>query len=180
MTDRNQIFSETELGRLCELTDVGASCAAEAFGTILGCEVVASPPRVQRVAGYVADRRVATAVIFEADGELSGLIALLLPAESRDALGALLLGMERPEPQVMEPALRELGNIIASQTISAIADTLGGRILLSVPDLVLENAGEALASLIAERGVETCIENELSDAAGDLHAMLLFIPDAKP
>jgi len=47
----------------------------------------------------------------------------------------------------VESALRELGNIVASHTMSAIADRLGGRILLSVPLLVMEDADTAFASM---------------------------------
>ncbi len=82
--------------------------------------------------------------------------------------------------KTVESALRELGNIVASHTMSAIADRLGGRILLSVPLLVMEDADTAFASVLRERGAEHCVECELTDSARDIHARLVFVPDTKP
>ncbi len=82
-------------------------------------------------------------------------------------------------PKTVESALRELGNIVASHTMSAIADRLGGRILLSVPLLVMEDADTAFTSMIRERGAERCVECELTDSARDIHVRLIFVPDPK-
>ncbi len=68
---------------------------------------------------------------------------------------------------------------VTSHTISAIADTLGSRILLSVPLLIMEEAGHAFASLLEQRRTPHCIESELSDPAHLLQVRLLFIPELK-
>ena len=78
-----------------------------------------------------------TGILFEAQGDLSGLVAIVLPRSERDLATELMVGQADPERRLMESALRELGNIIASQTVSAMADSLGATILLSVPTLVL-------------------------------------------
>lgn len=181
MTDPNSAFTATDRDRLCELSGAGASRAAQAFETILGREVAAGAPRVLGAERYRTDGRWSTAVIFEADGELGGLVVFLLPVAVRDALGAQLLGIE-PTPELdpaMESALRELGNIIASHTISAMADAVGGRILISVPQLVTENAPQTLDALITSLGVEACIECELQDDSGELQTLLLLVPEHK-
>jgi hypothetical protein len=73
----------------------------------------------------------------------------------------------------------ELGNIVASQTMSAIADRLGGRILLSVPLLVMEDADTAFASMIRDRGADRFVECELTDSVREIRVRLVFVPDTK-
>ena len=56
----------------------------------------------------------------------------------------------------------------------------GARILMSVPSLVMHDAGPTLASLIGERGARTCIGSQLLWEGGDVDARLLFVPELKP
>lgn len=180
MTDGRRRLTHEEVGRLSELAFVGASCAGRAFGMILNRNILSGEPSIEDVERFGADGRWSTGVIFEAEGDLSGLVAILLPAASRQQLNDILLGPAADDDgTAMESALREVGNIIASHTISGIADTLGGRILLSVPILVLEDVDRVLSSMMVQRGGANCLENELFDERGELHALLLFVPDEK-
>jgi chemotaxis protein CheY-P-specific phosphatase CheC len=164
------------IAALGELAALGASCAAQALGMILGREIVARSPRAVDEQTYLPDPNWGTGVIFEADGELSGLIALLLPEASRVRLAEQLVG---GGGDGLESALRELGNIVASHTVSAIADGLGARILLSVPILVMEDAESAVVSMIGQRDPAHCFESQLVDESSQLTAALVFIPDRK-
>ena len=175
MNENIRTPSDEELTRLRELAGVGASCAASAFGSILGQDVSAAAQQVVDADRYRADARWSTGVIFEAEGELSGLVAILLPPPLCDTVGAL--GVVEQDDASVESAVREFGNIVASHTISAIADALGGRILLSVPLLVTSDADHALVALAGSRGGQVCIECELANPAGQLYALLVFVPD---
>ena len=177
MDDMNE-----ERESLYELTSVGVIRAAHALSMILGHEIAACTPRVQQIDLDWADGRWGTGVIFEAEGELSGLIAVLLPTVCRKVLGALLLSKDTPRDHetATRSALRELGNIVASHTISGVADRLGSRILLSVPTLVMENADVAFRDRLAESGATRCLECEFSDSNGEIHARLLFAAQTKP
>jgi chemotaxis protein CheY-P-specific phosphatase CheC len=177
MTDH----TDQERESLYELTSLGAIRAAHALSTILGHQIAAGAPKVQQLDREWADGQWGTGVIFEAEGELSGLVAILLPTISRKVLGALLLGKDTPRNHeaASRSALRELGNIVASHTLSGMADRLGSRILLSVPTLVMENADVAFLDRLAESGTTQCIESEFSDAKGEIHARLLFAAQAK-
>ena len=121
-------------------------------------------------------------MIFEVEGELSGLVAILLPTVSREVLGALLVGRDTPRDceAATRSALRELGNIVASHTVSAIADQLGVRILLSVPTLVMEHADVAFLDRLADSGTTRCIENDFYGSNGENHVRLLFAAQPKP
>jgi chemotaxis protein CheY-P-specific phosphatase CheC len=174
-------FTDEERERLYELTSIGASHASMAFAMLLNRAIAPSAPAFREADEYGEDEAWSTGVIFQADGELSGLVAILIHGDSRDLIEERLVRWEKyGDPhQTVESALRELGNIVASHTVSAIADRLGGRILLSVPLLVMEAADAALASMFRERGAEHCVECELTDSARDIQARLIFIPSPK-
>ena len=172
---------DQERERLYELTSIGASHASMAFTLLLHRAIASSAPVFREADEYCADDSWSTGVIFQADGELSGLVAILLSAASRDLIAERLMHPDDPTGchKAVESALRELGNIVASQTMSAIADRLGGRILLSVPLLVLEGADTAFASMLCERGAERCVECELTDSAREIQVRLVFAPSPK-
>ncbi len=163
------------LRELEELSALGANCAANALGLILGRDVVASAPRQAEGGRYRPSVNWSTGVIFEADGILSGLVAILLPGLSPATLAALVVGERQDE--VIESALRELGNIVASHTVSAIADDLGGTILLSVPTLVMDGADRFLVTLAGERQAVHCFESDLFTSDGERVAALVFAPE---
>jgi chemotaxis protein CheY-P-specific phosphatase CheC len=173
-------FSDEERERFYELTSIGASHAAMAFTLLLHRAIAPTAPVFRDANDYCADDSWSTGVILQADGELSGLVAILLPVASRERIAERLIHEEGSMdcPQTVESALRELGNIVASHTMSAIADRLGGRILLSVPLLVMEDADTAFASMFRERGAERCVECELTDSVGEIQVRLVFVPSS--
>ena len=96
-------------------------------------------------------------MIFGVEGQLTGQLALCFDLHSRRALVRLLLDEDEPEapPDMVASALCELANIVASQTVSAIADALGASISLSVPELVLERAAARVRARRAPRARAT-------------------------
>jgi chemotaxis protein CheY-P-specific phosphatase CheC len=180
MSDMTE-FSEDEREHLYELTSIGASHASMAFTMLLHRAIAPSVPQFVDLDEYSVDDSWKIGVIFQADGDLTGLVAILLPATSCDIVSERLVQNEesRDHDHHIESALRELGNIVASHTMSAIADRLGGRILLSVPVLVMDDADAAFASMLHERGSEHCVECELTDAAREIHVRLVFAPESK-
>jgi chemotaxis protein CheY-P-specific phosphatase CheC len=168
-------------GRFSKLAWIGARRAAAAFASLLGREMRAGEPR-PRAAAHAAEKNDAeTAVIFEMHDTVQGLLALLFPRDVCESVISTLC----PETDVSSPAgesaLREVGNIVASQAVSAVADHLGGRITLSVPILVGEGGGLLFSQLLAERRegrASLVTEIELCEA-GERRGLLLFAPDAR-
>jgi chemotaxis protein CheY-P-specific phosphatase CheC len=119
-------------------------------------------------------------VLFEVEGSLGGIVALFLTGASREALARRLLGAEAAtRPELVESALCEAGNVVVSHVCSALADTLGARLVPSIPVLVLEDGEAGLATLAARRGRAWLrIESEIVDADGELRGLLVFLPDA--
>jgi chemotaxis protein CheY-P-specific phosphatase CheC len=121
-------------------------------------------------------------VFFEVEGALGGVMALLISTATRDRLVEHLVGgpPAKVSTQSAESALREAGNILVSQVVSAMADTLGVALLPSIPLLALEDAPAVFASLLALREAERPslrVETEISDRLGEVRALLVFVPD---
>lgn len=191
MMEQTLNVQESELDRLRELTNIGAGHAATAFAQLVGrpCRMRVPTVRMLRAeaagSAFVAlarddDRGRLCGVFFEVEGGLGGVIALLFPEESRDLLLRELAGVTA-SGEAAASALREVGNILISHAVSAMADTLGARVLPSIPVLAMEDAASALASLVALRGVGEAslrVETEISDAEGEYRGLLVFVPDA--
>lgn len=193
MTETTHDIHPADVDRVRELTSIGAGHAANAFATMLGRTCRMRVPTVRLLsaermdAPFVAnslddERRGMVGVFFEVEGGLGGVVALLISTATRDRLLEHLIGgppAHVPE-QTAESALREVGNILVSHVVSAMADTLGVALLPSIPLLVLEDAPSAFASLVALREAERPalrVETEISDRLGEVRALLVFVPD---
>lgn len=180
MPDRHP---EADIERLRGLVDAGASGAAAALAELVGRSVFHRTAAGLGEAREVAAGRRSTGVFFEVEGHLRGLVALLLAPASCDTILRNLRGSGGGidhGPQSSASALCEVGNIVASQTMSAVADTLGARILLSVPKLISEDADGALARWVAERrrrGAMLRLESALVDCDEAFEALLVFVLD---
>ena len=168
---------QSEIDRLCELASVGASLASAALGRLMGVNIQSRAPRVCGPADSTVTERWCTGILFEAGGDLTGLVAIVLPELDRNLVVEQMLGELATRGSPAESALRELGNIVASQTVSAIADSLDATIMLSVPTLVMQDADVVLLSLITQRGAWIRIETDLYQPDGSLSAQLVFAPD---
>lgn len=159
--------------RIRELAHQSAGRAAQAFGQLLGRACQAREPRVCEASGAATAGRLDTGIVFEMHGAVQGVVALLLSRPGRDAvLGAL--GARPP----VDSALREVGNIVASHAVSAVADQLGVRITLSVPTLVRADAGGVLDRLLARRASAVVTTTEFRGLGPDLDALLVFAAEA--
>jgi chemotaxis protein CheC len=184
---------EARIDRLSELANIGAGHAAGAFSQMTGHTIRMEVPRVwlsglelgsdgAAVSVEDADEREwASGVIFEFDGCLNAVMAVLFRREMCDAVVRQMVGQEQGflPSETVESALMEVGNVLASHVASAIADTLHARLLPSIPMLSLDAAFEQLQALAATRPGEgeVWIECELADQDGQLGGLVVLIPD---
>jgi chemotaxis protein CheC len=177
------VATKTEhVDQLLELMSIGGGHAAGAFADLVGRSFWMRVPRVlwRDPAAASSSARATTGVLFEVDGALRGVVALLLPESARDALVARLVDRDLAQVprELLESALRELGNIVVSHVCSAIADTLAARLVPSLPVLVLQDGEGALDAAAARRGRGRLrIETEIADGEGELYGRLVFVPD---
>ena len=169
-----------ELDRLCELANVGAGHAATALARLVGRPIRMSVPRVRMGGTQPADGADEDAwIFFEVQGALGGALVFRLARGAHEGLVADLLGEDAGTPQA-ESALREVGNILASHALSAVADLVGARVLPSLPSLVFDATGPAIAAWRSRAAGRVCIETHLVDAAGHPHVVLVWIPSEVP
>jgi chemotaxis protein CheC len=178
-------LDEAQVDRFRELTSIGAGHAANALAAMVGRPCAMHVPTVLAVDTALdpvgdAQRDDPMGVFFELQGGPGGRIALIFPGEVRDLLIRLLVGSRSPDAEMAESALRELGNILVSHVASSIGETTGTVVVPSVPELVLHDAETAFANLLLQAGDPSAlrIETELGDRIGEIHAKLVFVPDA--
>jgi chemotaxis protein CheC len=163
-----------ELDRLCEMANVGAGHAATALARLVRRPIRMQVPRVRMgsaaaAAGVAADD---AWIFFEVQGAMGGALVLRLTATARALLVGELVGEQGPA----DSALREVGNILASHALSAVADLVGARVLPSLPSLVVEADGPAIAAWRSRAAGRVCIETHLVDDAGEPAVDLVWIP----
>jgi len=138
---------------LVELGNIGISRAARQLSVLLGEPIHIEVPEVELLPLAEAGQRLGVgsgdiACIYQRmSGDLPGRVALLLP--SRDS-SLLLHGLLGPQASLQgldlrvyeHEALAEIGNILISSCVSAMADMLGLRIDLSQPHYAEANLME--------------------------------------
>lgn len=172
-------IDEAEIDRLRELAHIGASWAASAFARLASRTILTRVPVVHGSDRFRKRGEWVTGILSDVTGGLEGMVATLMPETTRDAVIRLLCGEAHPPQEISASALSEFGNILASQTVSAIADTIGKRILPGLPDLVIRDAESALQARLSPRNrvpAPLYIESELFDRQGEFRALNVFVP----
>lgn len=184
MTSR-PVASTLSPASLALLARASTAPAATTFAQFAGTTLRASEPSVRHADVPLAPGAWSVGVFFDMNGWFSGPIGILLSTATCDSVRAVLKdAMHRePEPEGVDSMLLELGNVVASQTVSAIADGLAGRIVLSIPHLVVEGAERELAWRVQRSRTASSsarpsrIEIEFLEPGGSLCALVVLAPD---
>jgi chemotaxis protein CheC len=180
--------NDVEIDRLGELANIGAGHAADAFSRLAGRPIWMSVPKIHSSSVPFVNERESdeadwsTGVFFEFDGYLQALVGILFHGASSERVVRAVVG--EPDETIplhsIESALLEIGNILASHVASAIAVTVGQRLLPSIPTLAMHHAEEKFVAMLECRPGRhpIRIECELSDESGELAGLLVMVPDA--
>ncbi len=187
MTNRRDISKLTP-SLLAELTSASAAPVAGTFAQFAGATLQPLEPVVADANAPIDVDAWTVGIFFDMEGGFGGPIGVLLSACTCEAVRAVLKDgyAGEPGPEVLDSMLLELGNVVASQTISAIADRLKGRIVLSIPHLVGEGAGRELSwrlrhRFLPEGRLSACrIEIEFLEPRGSRRALVVLAPDLTP
>ncbi len=174
-------MSELDLDKWGELANIGAGHAATANSNLTGTTIWMGVPRVGKLEPPGASAEWTTGVIFELEGYLSAVLGILFQAGASEDLVRRVVGVEEGElaPHMIESALMEVGNILASHVASAIADTVGERLLPSIPTLAMNEAEQEMATLLEHRTARHTIRIEcaLLDAVGRNVGLVVLLPE---
>jgi chemotaxis protein CheC len=169
-----------ELDRLCELANVGAGHAATALARLVGRPIRMSVPCVRMGTAATGAAPVAADdawIFFEVQGAMGGALVLRLPCAARQGLVEELVGADASGSHA-ESALREVGNILASHALSAVADLVGDRVLPSLP-VWSSMRPVPLAAWRSRAAGRVCIETHRR-RRGPPHVELVWIPSEVP
>ena len=149
--------NDIQLDALREVANIGCGHAVNALARLVGSRTVnLSVPRAMlATAREVAEllggsQSPVVAAKLGMEGQLQGVMLLVLPAEDGTALEALLLRRTDAPAEERESALSEAANIVASACLSAIGKLTGWRLLPTVPVLVRGGAEAVLAGAVRE------------------------------
>ncbi len=149
--------SDIQLDALREVANIGCGHAVNALARLVGGRTVnlSVPRAVLAAAAEVAEllgggEAPVVAAKLGMEGQLRGVLLLVLPREDSAALESLLLRRQDAPAEERESALSEAANIVASACLSAIGTLTGWRLLPTVPELVRGTAGLVVSRAVAE------------------------------
>jgi chemotaxis protein CheC len=186
-------LSDREMDVLREVANIGAGHAATALSTMIGSTIMISVPRVNvlevdQVPPVVSDHEEpVAAVLLHMLGDLTGRTLLVFPCAAAMRLAEMLLQREPSGSSALgeleESAVMEVGNILSSAYMNALAEFLGMMLLPSPPTLRIDSSATVLAdthvrfALEAEQVLYVESEFLLKDVHEKLRGFFLLLPD---
>jgi chemotaxis protein CheC len=175
-----------QLDALRELANIGSGNASTALSGLLGRPVDISVPNAlalgfaDAVESVGPPERDVTAVLLEIQGEMEGSVLLLFAVEDAAVLCGLL-GVEA-DSEFGLSALGEIGNIVGTSYLNALAMMTGLEIEPSPPTAVTDMLGAIVASALAELA-DTCdtalvLDSDLSVEDADCSVDFVLLPSA--
>src|SRR5437764_417680 len=151
-------YSEIQLDALGELANIASGNAATALSQMLGQEVELHVPRAlalplaDAVDSAGSPDEIVTGIALQLEGDVDGLVLLLVPSKDASTL-CELLGVEAGT-EVGDSALAEIGNILGTNYLNAIVSMTGLELMPSPPFVATDLLGAIVASLLAQTAGE--------------------------
>lgn len=147
-----------QLDALREVGNIGAGNAATALSQLINKKVNMSVPSVNIVPlsdifSAVSGEEVSVGIIVRVLGDIPGNVLIMLDKESALNITSEMIGSKQEEINEMgSSALCELGNIISTSYMNAIASLTKMLILPSVPAVTVDMFGAILSTTFIESG----------------------------
>lgn len=160
MRDLNSLLN-LEKDALREIANIGAGNAATAVSQLIGTPITVNVPKVSII--RVQDlpdplggmETIVAGIYFKLLGDAPGKMLLCLKKDSILPVIELMLGGAPEEAPValtdiQQSALKELGNILCSAYLNALARFMDMQLLPSVPALAVDMVSSILSTVLAE------------------------------
>jgi chemotaxis protein CheC len=177
-------YTELQLDALRELANIASGNAATALSQMLGREVDLNVPRVlalplpDAVEAFGSPDESTTSVVIPLDGDIDGVVLLLIDPDGAAAL-CQLLGVEAGS-EIGESALREIGNILGTSCLNALASMTGLHLEPRPPHLTTDMLGAIVSSLALSQTATTelvlVLDSELSVADEPCSISFVLLP----
>jgi len=180
-------YSDLQLDALRELANIGSGNAATALSGLLGRPIDVSVPSA--VALPLADavdaagpaEAVVTGVVLPVFGDMEAMVLLLFSPEDADELTGLL-GCE-PGSEVALSALGEIGNILGSSYIGALAMMVGFTLEPRPPATATDMLGAIVASVLVAEAHTTdlalLLDSNLIVEGSECSFQFMLVPSAE-
>ena len=179
-------YTDMQLDALRELANIASGTAATALSQMLGRDVELNVPRAlalplaDAVEAAGSPGETVSGVVIPVEGDLQALVLLLFPLEHAATL-CRLLGVE-PGTEVGDSALSEIGNILGTSYLNALASMTGLALGPCPPHLTTDLLGAIVASLLAatagEADMALVLDSELDVADEACSMSFLLLPTA--
>ena len=178
-------YTELQLDALRELANIGSGTASTALSGMLGRSVDISVPNARALpfaeaveAAGPAEQPI-TGIVLGIVGDMNGTVLLLVPPADADAL-CRMLGVE-PDDEVALSALGEIGNIVGTSYINALAGMTGMEIEPTPPSTATDMLGALVASVLASQAhaadTALMLDSNLVVEGEDCAVSFLLVPD---
>jgi chemotaxis protein CheC len=178
-------YSASQLDALRELANIGSGTASTALSSMLGRSIDISVPQARvlpfadAVEAMGAPESEVTGIVLGVVGEMSATVLLLVPPD--DAARLLrLLGVE-PDGELAASALGEIGNVVGTSYINALAATAGLAIEPTPPASATDMLGALVASVLAghagDGDVALMLDSAFEVGGEDCSVSFLLVPD---
>jgi chemotaxis protein CheC len=179
-------YTDLQLDALRELANIGSGTASTALSTMLGRSVDISVPNafvlpMAEAVGAIGEPEAeATGVVLGVVGDMAASVLLLLePNDVTQMCG--LLGVEAGT-EIGESALMEIGNIVGTSYINALASMTGMALEPTPPATATDMLGAIVQTVLAEKAgsgdVALLLDSELVVEGSDASISFLLVPDA--
>jgi chemotaxis protein CheC len=180
----SQHFTDTQLDALRELANIGSGTASTSLSGMLGRPVDISVPAAaaltfaDAIDTIGAPEEEVTGVVLGVVGEMEGIVLLLMRVA--DAAGLCnLLGVDA-DSEMGQSALGEIGNIVGTSYINALAQMTGLEIEPSPPQAATDMLGAIVASVLAgvagAEDVALVLDSDLEVEGEDCSLSFLMLP----
>jgi chemotaxis protein CheC len=178
-------YSDLQLDALRELANIGSGNASTALSSMLGRSVDISVPSARvlpmaQAVGTIGDPEAeATAVVLGVVGDMGASVLLLFTPQDAELMCGLL-GVD-PATDLAESALQEIGNIVGTSYINALAGMTGMALEPTPPATATDMLGAMVQSVLAERAgasdVALLLDSELRVEGEDCSVSFLLVPE---
>ena len=178
-------YTELQLDALRELANIGSGNASTALSGMLGRSVDISVPKAQALPFAEAVDAVGpaeqetTGIVLGIVGEMTGTVLLLVPPADADGM-CRMLGVE-PHDEFALSALGEIGNIVGTSYINALASMTGMGIAPTPPATATDMLGALVASVLADHAhagdIALMLDSNLVVEGADCAISFFLVPD---
>jgi chemotaxis protein CheC len=178
-------YNDVQLDALRELANIGAGTASTALSEMLGRSIdlavpdVSVLPMADAVDTLGPPEQEITGIMLGVEGELPGTVLMLLTPENAEKI-CVMLGLP-PDSDLAPSALGEIGNVVGTSYLNALAGMTGLEVEPTPPATVTDMLGAIVQSVLAVRAMSSdrtlLLDSSLIVEGEDCSIVFLLVPD---